>query len=121
MKRWIVCLALIGACRPDDQSTGSIKQEDVRKARTELPRAAVAHLDSGNAAYRAKDYPRAIQHYQAATRIDSEQAAPWFGIYMAERALGNVAAADSALQRAQKIAPGASLIHPRSKSESRPQ
>jgi Flp pilus assembly protein TadD len=119
MKRWLVCLVLIGACRPDDQSTGSIKQEDVRKARTELPTAAVAQLDSGNTAYRAKDYPRAIQHYRAATRIDSEQAAPWFGIYMAERALGNLAGADSALRRAQNVAPGASLIQPRSKPESR--
>jgi Flp pilus assembly protein TadD len=121
MNRWLVCLALVGACRPDDQSTGSIKQDDIRKARTEMPAAAVAQLDSGNAAYRVGDYPRAIQHYQAATRIDSEQAAPWFGLYMAERALGNVAGADSALQRAQKVAPGASLIHPGSESESRPQ
>lgn len=121
MKYWLVCLVLIGACRPDDQSTGSIKQEDVRKARTKLPSAAVAQLDSGNAAYRARDYQRAVQHYQAAIGIDSEQAAPWFGIYMAESALGNVTRADSALQRAQKIAPGATLIHPRSEGESRTQ
>lgn len=121
MKRWLLCLVLVGACRPDDQATGSIKQEDVRKARTSLPGAAVAQLDSGNAAYRAKDYEHAIRHYQAAVRIDSQQAAPWFGIYMAERALGNVARADSALRRAQKVAPGASLIHPRAESKSRPQ
>jgi tetratricopeptide (TPR) repeat protein len=70
-------------------------------------------VDSGNAAFKAKDYQRALGHYREATRLDDDAAAPWFGIYMVQRALGNLAAADSALKRAQKVAPGASLIHPK--------
>lgn len=117
MRAWLVLLAILAACKPEDQRTGSVEKEAVREARTTLPGAMVAQLDSGNAAYRAKDYRRAVQHYRAAARIDGERAAPWFGIYMAERAAGNAAAADSALKRAQKIAPGATLIHPPPKPE----
>jgi hypothetical protein len=36
--------------------------------------------------------------------------AGWFGIYMAEHARGNIAAADSAMQRARMLSPEASLI-----------
>ncbi len=43
--------------------------------------------------------------------MDSSVTAAWFGAYMAERALGNEAAANEALERAQQLAPGASLIH----------
>jgi hypothetical protein len=44
---------------------------------------------------------------------DKDAAAGWFGIYMVEQALGIAAAADSALERARKRAPGATIIHPK--------
>lgn len=76
----------------------------------DLPRAVTVHLDSGNAAYRAGDYPGARRQYRAAVGEDSTAAAAWFGVYMAERALGNELAADSALSRAGDLG-GASEVH----------
>lgn len=104
----------ISACRQpgEDQTTESIGAEDVKEERTDRSPEFIAHLDSGNAAYRVKDYENALRHYQAVTRIDENEAAGWFGIYMTELARGNAAAADVALKRAQEHAPGASLIHP---------
>ena len=109
----LVLLLALSACgRPDDQTTESIDSTDVREARTEPPRALVAQLDSGNTAYKAKDWERALRHYRAVTQMDEDMPAGWFGIYMTEMARGNAPAADSALRRAQKHAPGATLIHP---------
>ena len=107
-------IVLATACRQpgDDQTTESIGTEEIRKARAEPAPELVAQLDSGNDAYKAKDWERALRHYRAVTRLDEEMPAGWFGIYMVEMARGNAPAADSALQRAQKRAPGASLIHP---------
>lgn len=68
--------------------------------RRDLPRAVTVHLDSGNTAYRAGDYQEARRHFRAAAGEDTAAAAAWFGVYMAERALGNELAADSALRRA---------------------
>jgi Flp pilus assembly protein TadD len=62
-------------------------------------------LALGNAAYRSRDFATALRHYDSAVRLSSEEAAPWFGVYMAQQALGNRAAADSALRRAQALAP----------------
>lgn len=104
----------ISGCRQrgEDQKTESIGAEDIKSERTERSPEFIGQLDSGNAAYRAKDYERALRHYQAVTRLDDDEAAGWFGIYMTELARGNAAAADLALKRAQEHAPGASLIHP---------
>ena len=68
-----------------------------------------ASLDSGNAAYKAKDYDRARAHYQRVTDIDKDEPAGWFGIYMVELALGNAEAAGKALDKAQGMVPGATL------------
>jgi tetratricopeptide (TPR) repeat protein len=98
--------ALLVACSPpDDQETGSIRGEDVTETRENLDPALVEALDNGNAAYRAGDYQEALRYYQQAVDTD-------VGVYMAQLALGNAAAADSAMARAQELQPGASLIHP---------
>lgn len=120
MIRRLLVLALAAtaftACRrPEDQTTGSINPAEVRQARSSLPDGAVAQLDSGNASYRAKNYDAALAHYQKVVDIAPDAAAGWFGIYMAQRELGNAAAADSAMARARTLAPGASLIHPTAK------
>jgi tetratricopeptide (TPR) repeat protein len=106
----LVMLATLACSRPDDQETGSVEQEDMEEARSEISAAARAALDSGNAAYKAKDYDRARAHYNRVTQLEKDAPAGWFGIYMTEQARGNAAAADSALGRAQKHAPGASLL-----------
>ena len=106
----LAVLVAIGCKPPDDQETGSIEQEDVRAARRELAPATRAQLDSGNAAFKEKDWERALRHYREVTRLDAETTAGWFGVYMVEQARGNAVAADSALERAQSLQPGATLL-----------
>ena len=120
MKSFVVaCMVLLAACTPDDQQTGSIKAGEARTEREQSP-ALTTQLDSGNAAYRSRNYERALAHYRAAVQIDDEHAAGWFGIYMSQTKLGRVAAADSALQRAQDLAPGASLLQHPAKPDGHP-
>lgn len=120
MNRYVAvigCLAALatvacGGQKGNEQKTGSITAGEVRAQRANLPPELVAALDSGNAAFRAGDYEAALQQYRKAVELRKDVAAGWFGVYMAQRALGNIAAADSALSVAQKLAPGATLIHP---------
>ena len=108
----IIALSLL-ACRPDDQKTESIDPRAARDARAAMPPRVALHLDSGNIAFRRKDYPTARRHYDAAIRADEKQPAGWFGIYMVELAEGNAPQAQAALKKAQKLVPGATLLHPK--------
>src|SRR5215472_5816225 len=65
---------------------------------TLLSPAAKAALDSGNAYYRARQYPDALAWYRRASQLAPAHAAPYYGIYMAASALGKKALADSALK-----------------------
>lgn len=109
-----VLLAVVAAagCVPEDQRTDSIDMRTAEEARAELDPETVAQLDSGNVAFRARDLDAAARHYQRVTELAPELAAGWFGVYMTETMRGNTEAADSAFQRAQKLAPGASLLRP---------
>lgn len=71
-----------------------------------LPPEVQMHIDSGNIAYRAKDYRAALRHYQEAARRGPDEAAPWFGVSMAATALGDRATADSAQARVRALSPG---------------
>lgn len=106
-------LLLLAACQVgDDPETDDIRRDEVMEAREGLDPGMVAALDEGNAAYRKDDYEAALRHYESAAEIDDSQAAAWLGIYMANLALGNTEAADSAMERARTLAPEASLIRP---------
>lgn len=65
-------------------------------ARSALAPETRAALDSGNAAYRAGQYEKALKSYRDAAKSAPDNAAPYFGIYMAAGKLGNKALADSA-------------------------
>lgn len=69
-------------------------------ARAALPAGVPAALDSGNSAYRAGNYRAALEQFERITEEHPELGSAWFGVYMAQRALGNEAAADSAMRRA---------------------
>jgi Flp pilus assembly protein TadD len=84
----------------------------MQRARANWPEGLAVQMDSGNAAFRERDFDTALRHYHRATEIAPDIAATWFGIYMTEAERGNAAAADSAMQRARALAPDASLIHP---------
>ena len=79
--------------------------------RAEWPLGVQAHVDSGNVAYRAQDYAGARAHFSEAARLGPDVPAAWFGLYMAEHALGNQAAADSALARSKRLG-DATAAHP---------
>ena len=114
-------LALVGAvaCAADDQRTDTIDPEEAVGHRESYPAGVTAQLDSGSAAFRAEDLEGALEHYSRATQLGPDVAAAWFGVYMAEDALGHDAAAAEALGRAQEAVPGATLIHPTETDTSR--
>jgi len=64
--------------------------------------AAKAALDSGNAAYRRKDYAAALVAFEKSQKLAPDDAAPWFGIYMVAQARKDNRAADAALAEIQK-------------------
>lgn len=66
-----------------------------------------AHLDSGTVAYRDGRLEDARRHYRRAAEMNPHLAASWFGVHMAEKALGNQEAADSALAQVRALAPAA--------------
>jgi tetratricopeptide (TPR) repeat protein len=109
----IALLAALAACQNaprDDQRTGSVRAEDLDRARARLSPEVRTELDSANEAYRRGEYEAARERYQVVVRLDESVAAGWFGIYMAETALGNADAAETAIRRAREAAPRASLI-----------
>ena len=104
------CVALslalaAGACAPDEgQQTGSMTDERARSAREALPAELLSRIDSANAAYREGRYEEAAAVYRRIVEADPEVAAGWFGLYMAETALGNQDAAAEARERAESLA-----------------
>jgi hypothetical protein len=91
-------------------------QEKNTLARENWPRGVAEQVDSGNAAYRAANYQEARRHFVAATDRAPRLPVAWFGLYMAEHALGNKAAADSAKARSEELA-GRSVGHPKPDGE----
>jgi hypothetical protein len=78
----------------------------------DLPAELQTRLDSANAAYRGRDYARALGLFEEVTRLAPELAAGWYGVGMTQGALGNRAAADSAMLRVHRLAPELPLQHP---------
>jgi hypothetical protein len=71
----------------------------------DLTPAARVALDSGNVAFKAKNYAEALRLYRVAANAVPEHAAPWFGVYMVAKATGNAALGDSAMKEVQKRTP----------------
>jgi tetratricopeptide (TPR) repeat protein len=111
----VVAVAVLAGCRQDagtgDQRTDTVTPQTIEQARANWPAGLAEVVDSANAAYSAGEYEEASRLYRRGTQLAPDVTATWFGIYMAEHARGNIAAADSAMQRAQALAPGATLIH----------
>lgn len=103
-------LAAVACGQPQDQKTETLDPVAARQKREDLPADLRAQLDSGSAAFRAQELEEALAHYTAATNIDDQVAAGWFGVYMAQKALGNSAEALAALEKVQQLQPGASLV-----------
>jgi tetratricopeptide (TPR) repeat protein len=78
----------------------------------ELPPALQLQLDSGNVAYRDRQYDEALRHFDTVVRMDPQLAAGWYGLGMTYGAIGNAAAADSAMAQVHVMDPDISLEHP---------
>ncbi len=96
----------------DTASGDGVNGAEAATAPRDLPAAALAPLDSGNAAYRRGSYEQALRHYLRVTEIDPEGATGWFGVYMAHTSLGNGQSAAEALEKAQAASPDAALGSP---------
>ena len=107
----LLVLAAAVSCRPDDQRTDTLDPHAGMQARDQMDPAVVAQLDSGTAAYRAHDFDASLRHYRRVTELDSEIAAGWFGVYLAEHALGHAEEAQAALEQARGFVPGATMLH----------
>jgi len=98
--------------RPIGQPRGSTGGMQSGSPQRDLPPEVAAPLDSGNMAYRQGEYEAAAAYFRTAAQADpSGQSAGWFGVYLAEKAMGNDAAADSALSKAGDLS-GAMGMHP---------
>lgn len=92
-------------------TTACAEEASELRGRADWPTGLAAVVDSGNAAYRAGDYREARRHFRAAARGAPDVGTAWFGVYMAERALGNQAAADSALRWVGELGDAARFHH----------
>lgn len=108
----LLALTASSCGRPSDQRTGSLDPMEALRKRQEMPVEVQAQLDSGSASFRAQDLSEALRHYTAATDLDGGAAAGWFGVYMAQKALGHAEEAQAALERVRSLAPGATLVEP---------
>lgn len=71
---------------------------------------AAAQLDSGNVAFRLKQFGQAQAFYERAARSVPAHPAPWYGIYMVAQAQGQTGLADSALAMVAQRSGGGELL-----------
>ena len=71
---------------------------------------AAARLDSGNIAFRLKQYDQAMKFYEGAAKDVPDHAAQWYDIYMVAQAMGNKPLADSATRAVARRAGGGGLL-----------
>lgn len=96
-----LAVAILIACsKPAGTGTG---EGAVRPDGSLDPRL-LALLDSAATAYRADNFETAGRQYAAALAVDSTLAAPWFGLFLVQRALGQGESADSALRTVKRLA-----------------
>lgn len=69
-----------------------------------------ALLDSGNVAFRLKQFAVAQAYYEKAAAEVPDQAAPWYGVYMVAQATKNQKLADSAMKMVSTKSGGGDLM-----------
>jgi Flp pilus assembly protein TadD len=96
----LVAAMMIACSKPavSEAGSGAVHPDGV------LDPTLLALLDSAAAAYRDSDFESARRHYERALAIDSTLAAPWFGLFLVHRALGQAEIADSALRTVRRLA-----------------
>lgn len=117
----MLLVAAASTCGPAEppQDEAPQVQEAAPPEQTPISPEAAAQLDSGSTAFRADDFAGALAHYTKATELAPDLAAAWFGVFMAQEALGNAQAAQEALAKTQELEPGTSPLHPTAADTSR--
>ena len=92
-------------------ATGCAARDPKREAAALLARSQ-ALIDAGNSAYRAKDYATAAKRYAAASVVNHDDPAAWFGLGMALSKLGRDDDARTAYARARAVAEAARVGAP---------
>jgi hypothetical protein len=90
-------------------ATGAADDESDRTLPPGMTPVSAALLDSGNVAFRMKQYPVARAYYERAAAAVPTLAAPWYGVYMVAQATSNQPLADSALKMVAQRSDGAAL------------
>jgi Flp pilus assembly protein TadD len=117
LKHGLALMLLVVAsstCKPAEAPPAETPQvqEAAPPAQAVVSPEAAAQLDSGSTAFRADDFAGALAHYTKATELSPDLAAAWFGVFMAQEALGNSQAAREALAKTRTLEPGTDLAHP---------
>jgi len=86
----------------------------------ELPSELQERLNAANAAYRDGEYDRALEYFRQVTHQAPALAVGWYGIGLAQAALGNSEAADSAMMEVHRLAPELPLQHPGTSAPTNP-
>ena len=108
-----VLLLLIGAAAIGCNEGAESKRDVLMsKPASTLSALARAQLDSGNAAFRARDLAKARTHYEKVVKAEPSLAAPWMGLAMVARASADSALLRRALLEVDRLSPGTSASHP---------
>ncbi len=105
-------LILVVACSGEPQERIPLGEGGAVPEAQALPPEIQSRLDEANEAYRMREYGRALTLFEEVVRDEPELAAGWYGVGMTHTALGNSAAADSAMARVHSLAPEMPLEHP---------
>lgn len=97
--------ALVGRAGELIKQSPDEAQALLRKAVAADPDNANAHLQLGNLYMRAKEYPRAIDHYQKAAQLDPRSAEAPFNLGYIYASTGQYASAEEMLMRAVDLKP----------------
>ncbi|MDX1673776.1 MAG: tetratricopeptide repeat protein [Longimicrobiales bacterium] len=113
--KWMVAIAALAlaACGGDEGERVELGEEPTQaeNRRANWPDGVAARVDSANLYYSNGDYEAAAEVYRDLTEEYPEISTVWFGLYMAESALGNEEAAAAALEKAEGMAPGLGQMH----------
>lgn len=116
----VVTSVALAACGGEEDAPEAMEFEGerVEQARANWPEGLSERIDSGNVAYREGRYEESADIFRRATAQNPHIGSTWFGLYMAEHALGNIEAADSALAQAEALTPGLQRVHGEAMSDS---
>ncbi len=115
--KWMIAVALVAVAGCGEEPGERVElgeqaqPQQQQGGRDSWPAELTAAVDSGNAAYAAGRYEEAAEIYRGLAEEYPDIGTVYFGLYMAENALGNEEAAQAALAEAEARSPGLGRMH----------